>query len=160
MKETKYNALDIARYVINYSLEINSPVSNLKLQKLLYFIQGNFLRILDRPCFKDDIEAWKYGPVIPIVYREFKKFGSNYIGKIEYVYDLENNKFKPVKREFNFHISEEEKKVIESVIQECKNFSSSYLVELTHKQSPWIKAYRKYDKTIDIDSMKEFFCNE
>ena len=41
-----------------------------------------FLRILKKPCFYENIEAWKYGPVVPNVYSEFKMYGSNDIPKI------------------------------------------------------------------------------
>lgn len=160
MNKAKYSAVDVARYVVNYSWEIGSPISNLKLQKILYLIQGNFLRILNTPCFKDEIEAWRYGPVVPEVYREFKNFGSNYIGKIEYYIDLEKDKYEPISKKFDFHVDGDEKRIIDDVVEACKDFSSSYLVELTHNQSPWIKTFRKYDKTIDLETMKEYFCNE
>ena len=48
----KYAVLDVARYAINYSWEINSPISNLKLQKILYLIQANFLRSFNRALFQ------------------------------------------------------------------------------------------------------------
>ena len=87
-----YDAIDVARYVINYSQEIGSPVSNLKLQKILYFIQGIYLSTLDKPCFSDDIEAWGFGPVISDVYHEFKGFGSNDIPTIiKKIHGLQNS---------------------------------------------------------------------
>ena len=46
-----YKAMDIAQYVVNYSIEKDNPVSNLKLQKLLYYIQDAFLVEKGEPCF-------------------------------------------------------------------------------------------------------------
>ena len=153
-------AIDIARYVINYSWDIDSPLSNLKLQKLLYFIQGNFLRILQRPCFIDDIEAWKYGPVVPTVYSKFKRYGSNNINRIDYIYEFKPNKFEPVKKEFNLILNDDEIKIIHDVVLACKDYSASYLVKLTHSQLPCIKSYNRNNNVISIGLMKEYFCDE
>lgn len=157
----RYAAIDIARYVINYSWEIDAPMSNLKLQKILYLIQGNFLRIFNKPCFFDEIEAWKFGPVVPNVYSEFKRYGSNYINKIDYFYEFYPNKLEPIKKKYVDNIDNpEEAKVIADIVYACKDYSSSYLVDLTHRQSPWKKAYGKNNNTITIELMKEYFCNE
>lgn len=53
-----YNVLEICSYIINYSNEKEYDISNLKLQKLLYFIQIYFLINNDEPCFEEKIEAW------------------------------------------------------------------------------------------------------
>lgn len=54
-----YNVIDIAKYVINKSIEMEAPpISNLKLQKILYFIQGEFLSVLRKPAFLEEIQAW------------------------------------------------------------------------------------------------------
>ena len=69
-------ALDIANYVILYCLRHNIEITNLKLQKILYFLEANFLFEHRRPLFEDQIEKWKLGPVFPNVYHQFKTFGS------------------------------------------------------------------------------------
>ena len=53
-----YNVLEICSYIINYSNEKEYDISNLKLQKLLYFIQVYFLIKNDEPYFEERIEAW------------------------------------------------------------------------------------------------------
>lgn len=63
-----YNVLDVCRYVINYSNDKDYDISNLKLQKLLYFIQAYFLINKNETCFNETIEAWDFGPVIPKAY--------------------------------------------------------------------------------------------
>ena len=60
-KNKIYNALDIARYIINYSIDNSYPVSNLKLQKLLYYVQANFLVNKNKQCFYQEILNWDYG---------------------------------------------------------------------------------------------------
>ena len=63
-----YSAIDIARYIIWYCKNHGYTISNLKLQKILYFVQAEFLVSAGAPCFYQDIEAWDFGPVIPEVY--------------------------------------------------------------------------------------------
>ena len=69
-------ALDVAKYIVNESTQNNYQISNLKLQKILFFLQREFLKH-DKEAFEDDIEAWQFGSVIPVVYQEFCMFGAN-----------------------------------------------------------------------------------
>ena len=68
-------ALDLAKYIITKCVKDNCAISNLQLQKILYFIQRDFLRC-DESAFSDAIEAWPFGPVVPAVYYHFCIFGS------------------------------------------------------------------------------------
>lgn len=56
-KNRIYSALEVARHIINYANSNDQLLSNLKLQKLLYFVQAEFLISQGRTCFTDDIEA-------------------------------------------------------------------------------------------------------
>ena len=51
-----YKVLDVSRHVINYSNEKEYGISNLKLQKILYFIQAFFLVSASEQCFEEKIE--------------------------------------------------------------------------------------------------------
>lgn len=68
-------AESVANYIIAYALKIGHPVSNIQLQKILYYIQVYFLKNKGDSFFKDDIEAWLIGPVIPNVYYQYAVFG-------------------------------------------------------------------------------------
>ena len=70
-----YRALEIARYIINKCTEEQHPISNLQLQKILYYIQRTYL-LHEAVAFSDEIEAWQFGPVVPDVYYHFCGFGS------------------------------------------------------------------------------------
>lgn len=72
----KYNAIDIAKYIISKCTRDDKPISNLQLQKILYFIQRDYLKNNKYPLFEDDIEAWQFGPVVPEVYYAFCGMGS------------------------------------------------------------------------------------
>lgn len=157
-----YNVLDVAHYIVKYSNEHGYEISNLKLQKLLYFVQALFLVMSNgtAPCFKEEIEAWPFGPVVPEVYDEYKIYGSleipysktkNVLNKSleleKYVYD-ENI------------ISEDDKSNINEVIEHFKNKSAYALANLTHNQDPWKNAFIPYcSQTIPRESITKFFSN-
>ena len=74
-----YTALNIAAYVIKEYRQRNKGISNLKLQKVLYYIQIKSLQDLSRAAFDDEIEAWRHGPVIRKVYYTFHRYLSDNI---------------------------------------------------------------------------------
>ena len=74
----EYSAFDLARYVLKKCIDEDHPISNLQLQKILYYIQECFLKEKDRKAFSEPIEAWQFGPVIPKVYDEYCIYGSTY----------------------------------------------------------------------------------
>lgn len=70
-----YLALEIAKYIIDKCTKDNCPISNLQLQKILYYIQREFLQ-QGVIAFPEEIEAWQFGPVVPEVYRQYCGFGA------------------------------------------------------------------------------------
>ena len=80
-----YNVLDVAIYVINYAHDTGcgESMNNLKLQKILYYIQVAFLLKKNKECFKAVIIAGEFGPVIPEVYQKYKIYGRRGIPKQE-----------------------------------------------------------------------------
>ncbi len=70
-------ALQAANALITLANQRHQPLDQLKLQKLLYLAQGTALAVLDKPLFLENIEAWKYGPVVAPVYRAAKMHGRN-----------------------------------------------------------------------------------
>ena len=141
-----YNVLDICRFIINYCDEQNYSMSNLKLQKILYFIQAYFLTYTSskEPCFQEKIEAWTFGPVVPVAYHEYKQFGNTDIPKItHYVKYDDNNIWKSKIIEYNDDmISEYDKKIISNLVDEFAKYSTTSLVNITHQQSPWLDVYQ------------------
>ena len=151
-----YNALDIARYVINISHEFQYSISNLKLQKLLYFIQAVFLVESDGElaCFKEEIEAWDFGPVIPIVYREFKIYGGTNIPKIEIYKDISRGIWNIETKKYDERIlNEKDRDNIKKIVKHFGRLSASKLVDITHHQLPWIDAYNSKKKVISKKSI-------
>lgn len=139
-----YTALDIAEYVVDYSIKKNYLCSNLRLQKILYFIQAYFLQIRREPCFSDPIEAWDFGPVVPSVYRRYKYFGAGEIIERE-----------PPTIRFE---SDEDRSIIEQVVDLLASFSTTQLREMTQHQSPWLKNYHGlgWHQQIPLRDLQEF----
>jgi uncharacterized phage-associated protein len=67
-------ATDIADYFVWLANDTGSFVSNLQLQKLVYYAQAWHLALYDRPLFEDDFQAWVHGPVIPELFDQYKHF--------------------------------------------------------------------------------------
>ncbi len=139
--ETNTNTLsatDVAKYIITafYSKDkeidegVSEGVSNLKLQKLLYFCQAFSLAKLDRPMFEEDICAWKYGPVVKEVYEEYKEYKNNPLPKAEV-------------KKHDINVPNEDKKIVSEVLETFGGYSAVRLMEITHShKQPW-KHYKK-----------------
>lgn len=139
-----YEAVDVAKYVIEYEDSKGRSVSNLRLQKLLYFIQALFIRTRNEPCFLDRMEAWDFGPVIPAVYHEFKLFGSSNI-PVSFSKD-------------RCDIAENDQFLINRTLERCSTLSTPALVSRSHSQKPWRDAYhRPFNNVITLQAMREAF---
>jgi uncharacterized phage-associated protein len=119
-----HDAKDIAKYVISKCTTENDPISDLQLQKILYFIQVNFYRQFNIPAFQNKIVAKQYGPVVLDVYQEYKNYGAT---PIVLLYSGIENIF-----------PNQEKKVVDWVIEVCRKMNPWDLVSISHEQGgPW-----------------------
>lgn len=123
-----YKALDIAKKLI-FKAQNDEPnggerLTNLKLQKLLYYQQGYHLAAFGTPLFSENIEAWMYGPVVPTVYDEFSSYGSSALPMV----DMEMS------------LGEEEEILFNQVYDAYREFSAIGLMNRTHTERPWIEA--------------------
>lgn len=120
-----YKAMDIAKYIIDKCTADKHPISNLQLQKILYYVQKSFLEH-DIVAFDDDFEAWQFGPVVPEVYYRYCGFGST---GIRMKYDTNINK--------NYSV------VINPIVEKKRQLDPWYMVEDTHKTGKaWDCVYR------------------
>lgn len=134
-----YNILDICKYIIFYSNEKNYGITNLRLQKILYFVQMYFLKIRHTVCFEDDIEAWDFGPVVPRVFKEYKRFGIGWI---------------PIFNDPCVHFeSAVDKQIVDGIVDLLAPYSNTQLMDMTFRQSPYLRAH---GRTITVDFMKDW----
>lgn len=122
----KYSAMIIAKWFIAWAEdEDEAELSNLKLQKLLYYAQGQYLARHGRPLFQDEIQAWSHGPVVPSVYHEFKTFGSG---------DLQLSPDDP----FQFtDVDEDTEAFLSRVWNTYGGYAAWRLRNMTHEERPW-----------------------
>ncbi len=117
-------------------------ISNLKLQKLVYYAQGFHCAIFDAPLFDDTISAWTHGPVVANLYHQYKSFGSNRIS-------LPDSFDKSV-------LSDDEFGLIEEVFEVFGQFSAWKLRDMTHEETPWLN--HEHDAgEIPLSEIKEYF---
>lgn len=139
-----YSAIDIAHYIIDKCTKDNCPISNLQLQKILYFAQGEFYKKYHAPLFGDDIQAWQYGPVIPEVYNEFSSNGAATICDL-----------------FDTKIDAETCNKLDPIIEKYRKESVWSLVERSHvKGGPWDTVYKGYKVVIPKKLIEGYFCKK
>lgn len=143
----KTSVKEIANYFISLASKIDeNDLTNLKLQKLLYFSQGKYLAKTNKPLFEESIEAWKLGPVVREIYNNFKYCGSFPITAFD----------KGVKE---VNINDETKNFLNNIWEEYGKYSARYLVDLTHKKgTSWSQTYSpEKDSKISLELMKKCF---
>jgi uncharacterized phage-associated protein len=134
-------AHDVAHYFVSLvDEEEGDSISNLKLQKLLYYAQGFHLAFFDRPLFTESIKAWKHGPAVPQVYHEYKDFGANPI---------------PVTKVNLDDYPQETREFLDEVYSVYGQFTAPKLLQLTHSEPPWKDTPQS--ETISHESMRTFF---
>ena len=136
-------ALDLAQYIVNKCIQDNHPISNLQLQKIMFFIQKEFLQNNFGIAFEDRIEAWQFGPVVPITYSKYCCFGGMPIT----IY--EESPFIP-----------EHKNLVDNIIIEKRKLRPWDMVEMTHKPGgAWDNVYKHGDGLYGViysDNIKDF----
>lgn len=138
-----HNIQDIAHYFLYLDAQDDSAdgISNLKLQKLLYFAYSRFLTLFDKALFDEPIEAWQHGPVIPSLYHHYKCYGKNMIPF--YAEDAS------VVQGF----SSQERTFLEQIYRDYSQYSAWKLAALSHEEKPWQEAQQQADKVISLASM-------
>lgn len=115
-------------------------ITNLKLQKLLYYAQGIHLALYGKPLFNEEIVAWQYGPAIETVYRTYRDNGSDFI-----------KNFKPPKENF----SSDEEYTLQFVQETFGQFSAWKLADMTHEENPWKDTKR--NQIIPREAIQKYF---
>ncbi len=134
---------DVAKYFLSLTDEdAGDLISNLKLQKLVYYAQGFHLAIFAKPLFLEPIEAWSHGPVIPVLYHSYKHYGSGNI---------------PPQDDMVFSIyTQDTRELLDEIYSVFGQFSAWKLRNMTHEEPPWRDASATAG-IIGHDALKEYF---
>lgn len=127
-----------------YILLKEQDITNLSVQKLLYFSQIVALANSNNLLFEDVPDAMNYGPVYRKVHNRLKKYSWDLIDKEEFL----NGE--------DIQIDEESKEVIDAVLKTFGRYSGHVLSTLSHMTDPWKKAEKNKSKTISNEDIKEY----
>ncbi len=153
------SALEVAEYLLYLDYKTSEkdsskregwePITNLKLQKLLYYCQANSLLSTTTPLFLDKIIAWKYGPVVEEVYNTYSDY------KADILYQKIAIKIPP-------KIDEVHSKSIKHIYDTFNDENGKTLVNRTHNETPWIHAFYTLGVYSEIKpkSIYEYFRNK
>lgn len=136
-------------------------MSHLKLQKLLYYIEGHHLAYFEESLMDDEFEAWVHGPVSRKIFNAIKEHSLLYD---EIVYKQEEGEPNP-KDVLHQTLSTEQIELIDEVIDSYGGFTGMQLENMTHKEFPWLEARRgfapgdKCNQKISKVSMHSYFTS-
>lgn len=138
-----FDCKSLANVLLDWAQLKQVSMSNMKLQKIVYFCHADVLAATGRPLIDQTFEAWEYGPVIPSLYTEFKIFGAGPItGRA--------TKFNPatcireVASDCNLGGLE---KIVSQSFERYVRYSASALSNLSHSENgPWAAALARFER--------------
>lgn len=143
-----YPALTIAKWFAAWAEAEEADLSNLKLQKLLYYAQGHYLARYGKPLFNDTVQAWAHGPVVPAVYHEFKRYGAGDV---------------LLSDEDHFEWSDVDPATTQFLIKTWNTYggyAAWRLRNMTHNEPPWSSVFDSEERhtVISPESMRASFA--
>ncbi len=142
---------DVASFFLAFANESGEGITNLKLQKLVYYAQAWYLANYSDPLFDADFQAWVHGPVIPEMYHDYKDFGSGPV-----VTDIKM-------KDFDSKIDGDTKEYLDEVAKVYMPYGGYQLELMTHNEKPWtdaragIEPDQRCENLIPKEAMREFY---
>lgn len=124
----------VSKYIVNRNFDI----TNLSLQKILYYVQLFYYMFTKEFLFKSECNAWKHGPVFGSIYAEYKKCGSEVI-----------------REENSIELEPDVKKIVDEVLKDFAVYTAPVLVFFTHCEKPWKESYQSDKNNISNESLIE-----
>lgn len=149
----KISALSVAEYFIDKANNDKKPITNKKLQKLVYYAQAWSLVFNNKKLFNEKIEAWVHGPAVKSLYVKYKSFG-----------------FSPIQKEADSSLIKaipiQDKKLLDKIWSVYGSLDAGYLEMLTHNETPWkearegLESSENSENEISIKTMKSFYSEK
>ncbi len=145
-------AYDVGRYFLYLASQEKEPITNKKLQKLVYYAQAWSLVLKNKKLFNEPIEAWVHGPAVRGLYVQYKKFG-----------------FAPIQEEIKpdtIKISGKTKRFLDTIWRAYGKLDAGYLEMLTHSEEPWREArkglqhHESSGNEISLRVMKNYYSEK
>lgn len=123
----------IANYFIEHSIKRENRFTPMQIQKLVYFSHGWMLGIHHRPLLNKVFEAWRYGPVMPILYYNLSYYGGNPV----------DNPILAHEKDFDG----DESDILEQILDIYGEYNGIRLSRMTHiRGGPWDRTWRKHKR--------------
>ncbi len=137
----------VADYFLSFSREHGDYLTNLKLQKMVFYAQAWYLAIFEKPLFDADFQAWVHGPVCPELYQRFKEC-----------------RWSPISENIDVPVLPDHiKDFLTQVFESYGQYSAYQLEQMTHQESPWLEARgcipldENSSSVITKESMRNFY---
>jgi uncharacterized phage-associated protein len=162
-----FSSKAVANEFLKLAKEENRKLSPMQVIKLVYLAHGWYLALTGKPLLNERVEAWKYGPVVPSVYHEFKRYGNGPISELAQTTKI----VKRSGRSFTLALAPCElegedaglaKSIIREVWNKYKALSAVQLSNLTHApDGPWSQTPNKEIKGTDISDVliRDYFAH-
>lgn len=138
-----YKSILVGKKFLELACEKNEAITPMQLIKLVYLAHGWMLALCRRPLIQEDVEAWKYGPVIPELYQEIKHFRSQPITHIDCVDDK---------------MDEQALDIVKQVYDKYGHLNGIRLSMITHEQdSPWDRTWKSNKEYISNDLITSYY---
>ncbi len=130
-KRDSISAISVAEHIRWLRHDAGEPTTPLHVVKLVYIAHGWMLGLCDRALMDQSVEAWRYGPVVPEVYHQYKDFGGDHIMvKASSMADV---------------MDTDQREIVEATEKSYRRFTAVELSALTHeKGSPWDVVVQKH----------------
>lgn len=138
-----YDASTVANRFIELAAAQNKKLTPMQLIKLSYIAHGFSLAIHKRPLLDESVQAWKYGPVIPSLYKRLKRYGSSAVTEQVKVWGFGTPE----------QLADDDRQLIDAVYEKYGTLSGVQLSHLTHRPgTPWAETYEPNVYGADIDN--------
>lgn len=130
-------------------------LSNLKLQKLLYYVQAWNLAFFGTHIFEGRFQAWIHGPVNRVIFDRFRDVKTIY-SEMD-INDIMSDDFSKLLDDAKNHI--------DNVLEIYADYSGVQLEFMTHNEQPWVNAREGYapaercEVEIDERLMKSYYAS-
>lgn len=138
------NIYDVSNYFLSLAQQEKVRLTNLRMQKLLYYSQGFHLALHDKPLFDDEVEAWDFGPVLPRIYFSYQ--------------NLVEQSLKAFNAQEKDILSSAIVKLMRAVFHQYGSYEVWSLLDKKYTETPWSDAYQSECKAvIPLASLKKHF---
>ena len=139
----KQHTKSVANFILDLAKSDGTHVTPMKLLKLAYISHGFYLATYDEALLNEYSEAWKFGPVVPSLYHEFKVFGNGAITRkaqrVDHSSDSNVFSFSEYELQGN-----EERELVKAVWENYSQFDGVALSKMTHRRgTPWYKTWHE-----------------